>query len=55
MCKCDWDRGICTAPDTNCPHWIGTFCEMDVAFALEYPQIEVFNKMLNDKRKENEV
>ena len=22
--------GRCTAPDTNCPHWIGTFCELDL-------------------------
>ena len=22
--------GPCTAPDTNCPHWQGTFCEIDV-------------------------
>lgn len=27
MCK--WGYGICTAPDTICPHWIGTFCELD--------------------------
>lgn len=27
MCK--WGHGICTAPDTICPHWIGTFCELD--------------------------
>lgn len=20
----------CTAPDTACPHWHGTFCELDV-------------------------
>lgn len=21
--------GYCTAPDTTCPHWQGTFCELD--------------------------
>lgn len=29
---CDWGHGWCTAPETNCPHWIGTFCELDEAF-----------------------
>ena len=28
---CEYGYGRCTAPDTNCPHWIGTFCELDIA------------------------
>ena len=28
---CDWDRTDCTAPNTSCPHWIGTFCELDIS------------------------
>lgn len=28
--KCPYTDRICTAPDTNCPHWIGTFCELDI-------------------------
>ena len=28
---CEHGHGRCTAPDTNCPHWIGTFCELDIA------------------------
>lgn len=27
--KCPYTDRICTAPDTDCPHWIGTFCELD--------------------------
>ncbi len=26
---CKYGHGCCTAPDTNCPHWQGTFCELD--------------------------
>lgn len=26
---CNYEHGHCTAPDTGCIHWIGTFCEMD--------------------------
>lgn len=26
MCK--YGHGCCTAPDTICPHWQGTFCEL---------------------------
>lgn len=27
--SCEHGHGRCTAPDTNCPHWQGTFCEWD--------------------------
>lgn len=27
---CEHGYGRCTAPDTNCPHWQGTFCELDL-------------------------
>lgn len=26
---CEYGFGICSAPDTICPHWQGTFCELD--------------------------
>ena len=26
---CEYGHGRCTAPDTNCPHWQSTFCELD--------------------------
>lgn len=26
---CKYGHGHCTAPDTTCPHWQGTFCELD--------------------------
>lgn len=29
---CEWGLGRCTALNTECPHWIGTFCELHVAF-----------------------
>ncbi len=29
---CEWGYGRCTAPDTDCPHWIGCICELDFAF-----------------------
>lgn len=26
---CEYGHGRCTAPDTKCIHWQGTFCELD--------------------------
>lgn len=26
---CPYGYGICTAPKTECPHWQGTFCQLD--------------------------
>lgn len=26
--KCPYDSKDCTAPDTGCPYWQGTFCEL---------------------------
>lgn len=26
---CDYGYGHCIAPDTKCPHWQSTFCELD--------------------------
>lgn len=26
---CGYGHGECKAPDTQCPHWQGTFCELD--------------------------
>ena len=31
--RCNYGYGYCTAPDTNCPHWQGTFCELDLSLA----------------------
>lgn len=31
--SCDYGYGPCTAPDTLCPHWQGTFCELDIYYA----------------------
>lgn len=31
MKTCDCNYGPCTAPDTVCPHWAGTFCELDIS------------------------
>ena len=43
---CEWGHGRCTAPDTKCIHWMGTFCELD----------QVFYYRLNLKRgKENKA
>lgn len=25
---CPFGHGYCTAPDTQCPHWIGIVCEL---------------------------
>lgn len=27
--RCEWGYGMCTAPDTDCQFWHGTFCEID--------------------------
>lgn len=31
--SCDYGYGKCTAPDTLCPYWQGTFCELDAYYA----------------------
>lgn len=28
--SCEYGHGKCKAPDTQCPHWQGTFCELDM-------------------------
>lgn len=28
--RCEYGHWVCTAPDTSCPHWQGTFCELDL-------------------------
>ena len=32
---CSYNHGKCTAPETDCIHWISTFCELDVNDATE--------------------
>lgn len=31
---CEYGHGRCTAPDTKCIHWMGTFCEMDATIVV---------------------
>lgn len=28
--RCPYEHGRCKAPSTDCPHWQGTFCELDI-------------------------
>ncbi len=30
MSVCEYMGVRCTAPDTICPYWMGTYCELDV-------------------------
>lgn len=39
--RCNYGYGYCTAPDTNCPHWQGTFCELDYNRVGKIPGNEV--------------
>lgn len=32
---CNYEHKRCTAPDTECIHWMGTFCEMDTGMAVK--------------------
>lgn len=38
---CDYGYGYCAAPDTICPHWQGTFCELDYNRVGRIPENEV--------------
>ena len=31
---CNYEHGRCTAPDTECIHWMGTFCEVDATIVV---------------------
>ena len=33
---CGYGHGECKAPDTQCPHWQGTFCELDQELFMRY-------------------
>ena len=39
--RCNHGYGYCTAPDTNCPHWQGTFCELDYSRVGKISENEV--------------
>ena len=55
---CDYGYGYCTAPDTTCPHWQGTFCELDLSFArlaLHYTPKAKPNFIICDESKWNDV
>lgn len=32
---CEYGHGRCTAPDTKCIHWMGTFCELDATIVVK--------------------
>lgn len=32
---CEYGHGRCTAPDTECIHWMGTFCELDAPIVVK--------------------
>ena len=32
---CEYEHGRCTAPDTECIHWMGTFCELDAPIVVK--------------------
>lgn len=32
---CEYEHGRCTAPDTKCIHWMGTFCELDAPIVVK--------------------
>lgn len=46
---CEYGHGRCTAPDTECTHWMGTFCELDAPIATN-----VSMKLIEDFVKINE-
>ena len=55
---CDYGYGYCTAPDTTCPHWQGTFCELDLSFArlaLHYTPKAKPNFIICNESKWNDV
>lgn len=39
--KCSYGHGYCTAPDTTCSHWQGTFCELGCNGVGRIPENEV--------------
>lgn len=42
--SCEYGYGLCTAPDTQCPHWQGTFCELDMMTRV----IDSFDKIVKE-------
>lgn len=32
---CNYGHGRCTAPDTECTHWMGTFCELEATIIVK--------------------
>lgn len=32
---CEYGHGRCIAPDTECIHWMGTFCELDAPIVVK--------------------
>ena len=42
--SCEYGYGLCTAPDTQCPHWQGTFCELNMMSRV----IDSFDKVVKE-------
>ena len=41
---CGYGHGECKAPDTQCPHWRGTFCELGMMTRV----IDKFDKVVKE-------
>ena len=51
---CEYVFGICSAPDTTCPHWQGTFCELDLMASHYIPKAKP-KFIICDESKWNDV
>lgn len=45
---CNYEHGRCTAPDTECIHWMGTFCEMDATVIVRDCHKSVYETECHD-------
>lgn len=41
---CEYGHGVCKAPEGNCLHWQGTFCELDMMTRV----IDSFDKVVKE-------
>ena len=42
--NCGYGHGECKTPETQCPHWHGTFCELDMMTRV----IDSFDKVVKE-------
>ena len=42
--SCEYGHGVCKVPEGNCPHWQGTFCELDMMSRV----IDSFDKVVKE-------